>query len=162
MKIGRAIEDVRDAEVELAEGLRRTAERHAAEHDVYHLGHTLAGQSRDRVRSLRPFAARYGVDDIPDPSPPATAGVIEAVRRKASEMLGRSEASGLLLLADLRESYLIAQRAEISWVILLQAAKAARDAELIEAVTTAHEQAETTAKWLRTKLKAASPQILAT
>ena len=29
-------------------------------------------------------------------------------------------------------------------------------------LATAHEQAETTAKWLRTKLKAASPQILAT
>ncbi len=162
MKLARAFEDVRDAEVELAGRLRQVAERHATEHDLYHLGHTLAAQCAERLRTLRPFAARYGVDDVPDPSPPAIAGVVETVRRKASELLGRSEASGLLLLADLREDYLVAQRVEISWVILLQAAQAVRDADLIEAATTAHEQAETTAKWLRTKLKVASPQILAT
>ena len=89
-------------------------------------------------------------------------GLLETVRRKSSELLGRSEASGLLLLADLRSLYLSAQEAEITWVILLQAAKAVRDRDLLETATSCQHEAETRGKWLRTRIKEASPQVLAT
>ena len=68
----------------------------------------------------------------------------------------------MLLLLDLRTTYLTAQHAEVSWVILLQAAKAARHRELTELSTSCHEEVESTAKWLRTRIKETAPQALAT
>ncbi|MFL6011692.1 MAG: hypothetical protein ACJ734_07880, partial [Gaiellaceae bacterium] len=60
MKLDKAIEDVQDAEAELAKELRAIGERHAVEHDLYHLGHTLAKQCADHLERLAPFAERYG------------------------------------------------------------------------------------------------------
>ena len=135
-------------------------ERHAVEHDVYHLGHTLAKQCADHLERLAPFAERYGASpaaDRVDESP----GLLETLRHKSSELLGRSETSGLLLLRDLRNLYLTAQEAELAWIILAQAAQAVRDGELLREVTLCHEEAEMRGKWLRTKIKESAPQVLA-
>ena len=64
-------------------------------------------------------------------------------------------------LADLRYCYLLSERAELDWVILLQAAKAARDANLIGIATSAEEDAQRCGRWLRTRIKAAAAQALA-
>ena len=160
MMLGKAIEDVRDAEAELAAQLQIVAERHAVEHDIYHLGHTLAQQCADHVQQLTPFAETYGVTLHPErinESP----GVLSTIRQKSAELIGRSEQPGLLLLRDLRHLYLTAQQAEIAWVILEQAAQAVRDAPLLHVAETCHEQAETCGKWLRSRIKESSPQILA-
>ena len=160
MKMNKAIEDLHDAEADLAKRLRVTGERHASESDIYHLGHTLARQCAEHLTALAPFAERYGAKPAPD-DVDASPGVLETVRRKSAEVVGRSEAAGLLLMADLRDLYLAAQHAELAWVILQQAAKARRDAELIEVVTRCHEQAEMCGKWLRTRIKEAAPQVYA-
>jgi hypothetical protein len=161
MNMNKAIEDVHDAEAELAKRLRVTGERHASEADIYHLGHTLARHCADHLRALAPAAERYGAKPAPgdlDTSP----GLLETLRRKGAEVVGRSEAAGLLLMADLRELYLAAQQAEITWAVLLQAAKARRDAELIKLVTHCQEETEVCGKWLRTRIKEAAPQVYAT
>jgi hypothetical protein len=161
VKLDKAIEDVQEAENELARELVKIGERHAVEHDLYHLGHTLAKQCDEHLRRLEPFAERYG-------APPASEGVgepsglMETLRHKSSELLGHSEATGLLLLRDLRNLYLAAQEAEIAWVILAQAAQAVRDRELLLVVSECHEEAEVRGKWLRTRIKESSPQVLAT
>jgi hypothetical protein len=160
MKLDVAIKDVQDAETDLAKHLRAIGERHAAEHDLYHLGHSLARQCAEHLQRLGPFADRYGASGAG--SVPESPGVIETLRRKSSELLGRSEASGLLLLKDLRSLYLSAQEAEIAWVILIQAAKAVRDGDLLDAATSCHQEAEACGKWLRTRIKESSPQVLAT
>jgi hypothetical protein len=89
-------------------------------------------------------------------------GILEALRRTSSHLVGRSAASGLLLLRDLRNLYLTAQEAEIAWVILVQAARAVRDRDLLAVATECHEEAETRGKWLRTRIKETCPQVLAT
>jgi hypothetical protein len=159
MKLDKAIEDVQVAETELAEELVKTGERHAVEHDLYHLGHTLAKRCAAHLSRLEPFAERYG-------APPAEVtdshGLVETLRHKSSELLGRSEATGLLLLRDLRNLYLTAQEAELAWVILAQAAQALRDRDLLLVASECHEEAEACGKWLRTRIKESSPQILAT
>lgn len=160
MNMNKAIEDVHDAEAEVAKRLRVTGERHASESDIYHLGHTLARQCAEHLRALAPFADRYGAKPAPD-DVEASPGLLETARRKTGEVVGRSESAGLLLMTDLRELYLAAQHAELAWVVLLQAAKARRDAELIEVVTRCHEQAEMCGKWLRTRIKEAAPQVYA-
>jgi hypothetical protein len=161
MKLDKAIEEVQRAEEELAGELVKIGERHAVEHDLYHLGHTLARQCEEHLQRLKPFAERYD-------AAPATNGVadssslLETLRHKSSELLGRSEMTGMLLLRDLRNLYLVAQEAEIAWVILAQAAQAARDRELLLVVSECHEEAETRGKWLRTRIKESAPQVLAT
>jgi hypothetical protein len=160
VKLDRAIADVQRAEEELARALRRVGERHAVEHDLYHLGRTLARKCAEHVEKLAPFAERYG-------APPGDAdvaespGLVEALRHKGAELLGRSEASGMLLLRDLRNLYLTAQEAELAWVILAQAAQAVRDRELLLVVTPCHEEAQMRGKWLRTRIKETAPQVLA-
>ena len=161
MKLDKAIADVQDAESDLAKELRAIGERHAVEHDLYHLGHTLARQCAEHLERLAPFAERYGApagDDAVAESP----SLLETLRHKSSELLGRSELSGMLLLRDLRNLYLTAQEAEIAWVILAQAAQAVRDRGLLEVASLCHEEAETRGKWLRTRIKQSAPQVLAT
>jgi hypothetical protein len=160
MKIDHAINTVTKAEQNLADYLEHLAGRHAVEHDVYHLAHSQARKAVVRARSLTDLAQRYGADEPrqPDPHP----GVMDTLRRQASQLMGRSDLPGVVFLADLQEAYLKAQAAEIAWVVLLQGAKARRDGELVETATAAHESCETTAKWLRTRIKVAAPQIIAT
>ena len=161
MKLDKAIEDVHEAESELATQLRSVGERHASEADLYHLGHTLARQCAEHGRRLAPFAERYGAAPIDEHDGTESPRVVEALRRTGAKLIGKSEASGLLLLRDLRHLYLAAQNAEIAWVILLQAARAVRDPELIEAATECHEEAEARGKWVRTRIKESCPQVLA-
>jgi hypothetical protein len=160
MKIDLAIKDVQNAESDLGKRLRAIGERHATEHDLYHLGHTLARQCAEHLQQLAPSAERYGAGG--GGGVPESPGVLETVRRRSGELLGRSESSGLLLLKDLRSLYLSAQEAEIAWVILVQAAKAARDRELLDVATSCHQETEACGKWLRTRIKESAPQVLAT
>jgi hypothetical protein len=160
VKVDSAITQAQDAERDLAAELRKVGERHAVEHDLYHLAHTLARQCEEHLERLRPHAARYGADSAPA-DVAETPAVLERVRHMTSELLGRAEATGMLLLRDLRDLYLHAQEAEIAWVILAQTAHAVRDPELLGLVSEIHEDAEMRGKWLRTRIKESSPQILA-
>ena len=45
MKLDRAIDDAFDAERDLAKQMRAVGERHAVEHDLYHLTRTLAREA---------------------------------------------------------------------------------------------------------------------
>jgi hypothetical protein len=160
VKMHKAIEEVHEAEAVLAKRLHTVCERHASESDLYHLGHAFARRCAEHLQALAPFAQRYGAKPAPD-GLDESPGLLETVRRKGADMIGRSEAAGLLLISDLRDLYLAAQHAELAWVILLQAAKAKRDAELIDIVTRCHEEAEMSGKWLRTRIKEAAPQVYA-
>jgi hypothetical protein len=151
VKIDAAIQDVVELELELAKSLVVVGDRHAGEHDLYQLGRTLARQCTARVERLEPFTDRYGG------SADAVAAQPYGTRAKP-----RAEPAGLVLLRDLRELYLQAHAAEILWVALVQAAKAIRDADLVEVATTCQQEAETCGKWLRTRIKKASPQVFAT
>jgi len=162
MKLDKAMDLATEAESDLAEKLAKLSGRHATEHDIYYLGHQLAERSREHLVKLRPFAEQLGAEAPDSSSGAAGGGPADTLRRMTATVLGRSEATGMALLLDLRDAYLVAQRAEISWVILLQAAKAARNVDLERVVTSCHEEAEGTAKWLRTHIKVSAPQVLAT
>jgi hypothetical protein len=158
MKLDHAIDGAIDAEQSLANTLQKLAGRHAAEHDIYQLGHTQSQKASARARRLGDFAERYGAraPKEADPEP----GLVDALRRETSDLLGMSKSTGLLLLRDLQSAYLDAQRAEIAWTVLLQGARACRDGQLVETVSAVHEECEVTAKWLRTRIKVTAPQVL--
>jgi hypothetical protein len=161
VRISAAIEQVQDAECDLADELDTVGERHASDADVYHVAKTLASRCPRQLDLLRTSAARH---DAParslDGSQDGAPDVLERARRLASELVGKHESAGMLLLEDLRSLYLSAHRAELAWVLLEQCAKAARDGELLAAAKAGREEAERRWKWVRTKLKEASPQVL--
>jgi hypothetical protein len=160
MKVDLVLKDVTEAEQDLAQHLVRFAERHATEHDLYHTGHAVARQCRQHLELLEPFTARY---DAPGPdSSVRSPGLLERVRHGASDALGRSEPAALVLVHDMRDLYLAVQDAELAWVVLLQVARAVRDAELLETATTCHEAAAMRGKWLCTRIKESVPQIYST
>ena len=158
MKLGLALKQVQHAESDLAAELLKVGDRHAVDQEIHHTAHRLAEGCATLVDRLQPFAGRYDTElgDVDADSP----GLLERMREKSGELLGRTPASGMLLLRDLRELWLTAQAAEIAWVILAQGAQAARDADLLAVATAGHDEAEVRGKWIRTHIKQAAPQVL--
>ncbi|NUR47983.1 MAG: hypothetical protein HOV71_07625 [Hamadaea sp.] len=156
MKLAQAIEDVHEAEAELARQLFQTADKHAADPDVYAMSRTLAKKCAEHFDKLAPYAERYGASAAPkDLSPSLTPRALD----EAVEIV---PAAGQHLLHDLRRLYPIAHEAELAWVILLQGALAVRDTALIATIRPIQEEAQHRWQWLRTRIKESSPQVLAT
>src|SRR5436190_1025114 len=117
MKLGVAIDDVQEAETELAKRLVSLAERHHSEPDVYHMSLARAHVCAEHVWRLRPFVESYeatavGVEDATTPS------FLEKLRDRSAAAAGHTPAAGLALVSDLRDTYPAAHRAEISWIVL--------------------------------------------
>ncbi len=159
MKIGLAIQQVRSAESDLAGELERVGERHKTDQEVYHLTRTLADISRRNVEELAHFQERYPISGGTEAGG-GEVGLLGRLREKGSELVGRRPESGLLLLRDLRELYMMASEASINWVILGQGAQAAKDQELLQVTKECHPDTLRTLKWTNTKIKETSPQVL--
>jgi hypothetical protein len=161
MNLGRALIDLHDAEAHLASELRKTGERHATEHDFFHLCRTLARQCEQHASKLQSFGPRYGVGLTARGDGGSGGGIGEFLRRRSAELNGHKPESGLEFLDDLRRLLLVAEDVSIQWVMVGQAAQAVRDPELLEAVTECHTETEIQVKWLTTRIKTAAPQALA-
>ena len=160
MKLDRAISEVGEAEATLRSKLLSLTDRHVSESDVFYTGHTLARACADQLVALQPVASRYSAS-LPAPESGDTSRAMKAVEHTVSSILGRHESAGLRLVDDLRSAYLAAQAAELDWTVLLQAAKAARDRDLIDVASTGQEHAERCGKWLRSRIKQSSAQVFA-
>jgi hypothetical protein len=160
VKIALAIRDVRDAETELGAELARIGERHRADHDVFHLSHTLIRLHHANLEALAPFGERYGVD-VEAIDADGGRGPLARAREKMSELSGRRPEAGLLLLRDLRHLHVLYAEASVDWVLLGQGAQAVRDGQLLEVVDGCHAQTLRGMKWTLTRLKTAAPQVLA-
>jgi hypothetical protein len=139
MRIGPLLAHLRELEAGVAAELRAAAERHRDDHDVYHQCHTFAVTADKRVQKLEPLAERYG--------------------GKATWKSAVGDGSDDLL-EDLRSLYLRAQESAITWVMVMQAAKAARDQELLTLATECQSETEVQAKWFMTRIKTGAPQAL--
>ena len=158
-KIVLVIEELHRSESKLAADLLRMADRHKADHEIFHVSRDLARSSRQHVAALAKVGRRYQVSL--DPQVDADHGLIDAVQQKASELLGRRPEPGLLLLADLRHLYRDASGTSLDWELLAQAAQARKDSELLSVAAHCHPQTLRQARWANTKLKETSPQVLA-
>jgi hypothetical protein len=162
VKIDVALQEAYDAEVDLASGLLRAGERHADEHDVFHLTRTLSAWCDEHVRRLADQGARYGMDlDGDAVARVRERGLLASAREKGAELVGRRPEAGLLLLRDLRDLHPVAARASLAWTVLGQGAQAIADTALLEVVTASHPQTIRTMKWTVQKIKDAGPQVLA-
>jgi hypothetical protein len=136
------------AEIDLGQAFREVGEGHPEEPDVLQICQKLAGQCEGHAERLEPFAARYGEDapDQPD--------------RLYSELFNGTRRGGLGLLRDLHDLYLMACECDIAWTLVGQAAKGARDEQLLEVVNGCEGESATQLQWLKTRMKQAAPQAL--
>jgi len=136
------------AQLELAEAFRQVAAGHADEPDVHHDCGRLARQCDGHAERLRPFVDRYGEEAPDEPE------------RLHRELFSGTRTGGLGLLRDLQDLYVMAAECDISWTMVGQGAQGARDADLLEVVTSSESETATQLRWLRTRMKAAAPQAL--
>lgn len=57
-------------------------------------------------------------------------------------------------------AYLLASYVDITWTLVGQAAKGARDVDLVDLIDRCDHETSTLVSWLRTRLKSAAPQAL--
>lgn len=139
MKIGPLLAHLQALESGFADRLRQAADRHRDEHDVYHQCQTFAATVDQRLHKLGPLTQRYGG------------------RPAWSSAVGEG---GEELLPQLRTLYLAAQECATTWTMAAQAAKAARDQELLTVAAEAQSETEIQAKWFLTRIKTGAPQAL--
>lgn len=159
-KLGRALAQLHDGLLDLAEEYEKAGERHASDHDVFHVTRMLAAQCELQAQSLEPHAARYGrklesgKSDLFDV-------LFTGIRRLQAASLAKRPVTGMLLLRDLRQLHLAIEEAAMLWLVVGQAAQAVRDRELLEVVERAREEMTKQILWVTTRIKEAAPQVLA-
>jgi hypothetical protein len=161
-KLVAALREVLETEAALAAEYRKVGERHATEHDVFHTCHELALQCEAHAGRIRTLADGAGVDvGRADGHDSLLHGVVETARRKAAAAMGRTDKTGPLLLRDLRRLFTSAADCEIAWTIVGQGAKAARELEVVDLFGACCEETAGQLRWIKTRIKAAAPQVLA-
>jgi hypothetical protein len=159
MKLDLAIEELHRSENHLVTVLMSMSDRHKVDHEVFYVCRDMAKWSRIHVAELARVGRDFGVDL--DPEAREDPGPLEAVRQRTSELLGRRQAPGLLLLADLRHLYKEASGTSVDWELLAQGAQGAKEKELLDVAESCHPQTLRQAKWANSYLKVTSPQVLA-
>jgi hypothetical protein len=159
VKLDMAIEELHRSENELHKVLLSMADRHKADHEVFHVARTMATWSREHVAELAEAGREFGLSLDPEAKQPS--GLMETLQQKTSELTGRQSAPGLLLLADLRHLYREAGGTALDWELLSQGAQGAKNKELLDFAERCHPQTLRIHKWAEAKLKEASPQVLA-
>ncbi|MEV6632555.1 hypothetical protein AB0M54_17580 [Actinoplanes sp. NPDC051470] len=136
------------AQLTLADAFREVAGAHGDEPDIDHLCRQQAERCDDHAARLEPFARRYAEDAPDEPE------------RLHSDLFRGTRTGGIGLLRDLHDLYLMAVECEVCWTVVGQAARGARDRDLVEVVTACEGETTLQLTWLRTRMKQAAPQAL--
>ena len=148
MHIGTYIELVHKGQQDLAEAFLLVSTKHAVEPDIHELCKLLATWSQLLVEKIKPFAEKYSEekDDEPD--------------RLLKDFFEQNRKGALALLRDLHDLWLMANEANVSAIILRQAAQGLRDKELMALCDELEKKSERQISWLLTRMKSAAPQVL--
>lgn len=136
------------SEQALAEALEAVADAHSKEPDILTECQMFAQWSRDELESLREIITRYGEARESEP---------DRLREAVAPQLKRT---GLGLVRDLHDCWLLAQETSMSLIVLDQAAKGLRDKEMQDLVERIDRNNERLRDWLKTRIKQAAPQAL--
>jgi len=128
------------AQTALAGAFRQVADAHGDEPDLAHLCEILATQCDTHAARLKPFA-------------PADADA-------PTHAFGGPRSGPLGLLRDLLDLYVLASACDMAWTIVGQAARGARNEDLLGVVTACESETAIQLKWLTTRIKQAAPQTL--
>ena len=150
---------VHRGETAMAAELLIVAERHRAEHEVYHTANELARWSETNALRLAQAGGHYGLH-LEAAARERGNSVLSVLPAEPDAMPVPVPDAIPPLLRDLRDLYLAATENSIYWVMLNQAAMATKDRQLVALVTECRPQTERQIEWAKTLIKTASPQIL--
>lgn len=148
MNLGLYLMMVRESETDLHKALSKVAHHHREEPDMEELCQLLARWSEEKARSTDRFINKYGEKRD------------RGAEKLYSEIFHGPRRGGIALLRDLHDLWLLATEAQICWTLLLQAAQALRDKDLIETCVQNTQQSDRQIAWLQTRSKQAAPQTL--
>jgi hypothetical protein len=158
VRIHLALEELHRSENDLATQLLSLADRHKAEHEVFHVARDLAVWSQGHVREIARIGRGYDLDL--DPEPAGDPSLLQRVRQDVGDRLGRRSAPALLLLRDLRSVFMDASGVSVDWEMIAQAAQGVRDRELLAVASRCHPETLRQARWANSRIKESATQIL--
>jgi hypothetical protein len=153
-----ALAAVHHSEGGLVHALLDLSDRHATEHEIHFVARDLASWSREHVRRLAELGTERDLDL--DREPGHEHAWAAALKRSASEILGRRRAPAALLLADLRALHREIAGVSLDWEILAQAAQAAEEKAMVDLVSACHPQTLRQLRWTNAQVKELAPQIV--
>jgi hypothetical protein len=156
--ISLVLEQVHSSESDVVGHLTMMMEHHSAEHEVFHVAHDVRTWSIEHVRLIADEGRRHGVTLDSKPNAPSE---VRHWKEAAAKLLGRRPETGVLLLDDMRELYLLASTSSLNWEVCAQLGQALRDEGLLGLATRCHPQTLRQVRWANTMLKIQSPQVLA-
>jgi hypothetical protein len=148
MHIGTYIELVHKGQQDLADAFLLVAKKHGDEPDINELCKLLAKWSQSLVEKIRLFAQKYSEENDEEPD------------RLLSEFFKQNRKGPMALLRDLHDLFLMANEAEVSAIILRQAAAGLHDKELMAVCDEIEAKSGRQISWLQTRMKSAAPQVL--
>ena len=134
--------------------------RRASPQAGLHACHTLAKQCEGRAEALGRHAARHAGDVPDDVDEGSRESMLTGLRRATAALVGGAPMTGLLLLRDLRQRHLAIEEAAMLWLIVGQAAQAARDRELLVLVEHCREEVTHQLLSITSRIKETSPHVL--
>lgn len=148
MHTGHYIEMVHKGEEDLEKAFHLVAKEHGAEPDIAATCGLLAAWSKDLVKDLQPFIKRYKEEKDKEPD------------RLFNTLFDKPRKGSLGMLRDLHDLYLMASEANLSAIILRQAADGLRDEGLSALCDKIEKISKRQLSWLSSRMKAAAPQTL--
>jgi hypothetical protein len=148
MHIGTYIKLVHQSQQDLAKAFLLVADKHGDEPDIKGTCTLCASWSQELVKKIEPFAWHYTEENDDEPD------------HLLGEFFKRNHKGSLALLRDLHDLWLMANEAEVSAILLRQAASALHDGALISLCDEIEKQAKRQLSWLLTRMKSAAPQVL--
>ncbi len=137
-----------NANEQFVEACTKVSSQHLMEHEVRQGLKKLSSFALEARRIMAPFAARYGESSM-----------TQAKHLRAAVFpVARSGAFGLL--RDLHDLYLMWAESNAALTIVMQAAKALRDRELLEACAHVEGQLDRQRGWIMTQIKQRAAQTL--
>ncbi|MFF0310020.1 hypothetical protein ACFYSC_21535 [Streptosporangium sp. NPDC004379] len=133
---------------ELAGAFSEIGRGHTGEPDLHDACERLAGQCVEHSRRLEPFVERYAEETSGEPE------------RPHSTLFSGTRTGDLGLLRDLHDLYLMAAECDLCWTLIGQAARDARDEELLGVVGSCARETSGQTLWLRDRMKQAASRTL--
>jgi hypothetical protein len=148
MHIGNYIDMLHRSGKDLSEAFRMVTKEHGDEPDVRGNCLLMASWCDALIEKIKPFAEKYGETKSKEPD------------RLIHTLFKEPRKGSMGLLRDLQDLWLMTDEAQISCIILRQAASGLRDKELIAVCNEIEATAKRQAAWLLTRMKAAATQTL--
>jgi hypothetical protein len=146
-EVDRLLRGLHAGEVRLAATLRAVAERHRAEHEVFHVARDIAGWSDEHASRIAAVAAGRGAPVAGPPGPEARDG-------------DGSGSGGPPLLDDLRRVHRDATAVSVEWELLGQAARTQQDPDLLVLTGDCRPRTLRQVRWALAQLRTSAPQLL--